>query len=117
MTPDGNDAQIRMIVGEAVKQAAALAQEQREGGLRAQATMVEKVVGAALIALVLWVGVTVQNTDKRVAVIESQIKNVAEGRYTSGDASRDQQIMREQLEALRARVTALEGYHREGGSR
>ena len=115
MPEAGNEAQIRLIVEEAVKQANALAQKEREGGLRSQATMVEKVVGAALIALVLWVGVTVQSTDKRVAVIEATLRNVTEGRYSSTEAIKDQKILTGEIDALRQRVGRLEAYHEAGG--
>lgn len=113
MTADGNSAQIRQVIEEAVKQANSLARSDRQDdesrGLRAQLTMTEKVVGACLIALIAWVGVTVQSTDKRVAVIEARLSGVTEGRYSISDAARDQQIVAAQMEALSQRVSTLEG--------
>lgn len=117
--PDGNDAHIRQIVELAVKSANKIAQTENdarddareERGLRAQLSMTEKVVGACLIALLGWVGFTVQGTDKKVAVIEARLSSAMEGRYTTSDASRDQQIQQQQIDSLDQRIDRLENYH------
>ena len=78
---------------------------------RWQFSMIEKVVGASVIALLCWMAVTVQTTATRVAVIEAKLSAATEDRYTSTDAARDTQLTAARLEALGARVSVLEKRH------
>ena len=104
--PDGNAEQVRAIIEQTVS-----AMDSREGRERAQLTMIEKVVGACVIALLGWVGFTVQGTDKRVAVIEAKLSTVTENRYSSTDAERDKEIITERIDGLAQRVSTLETKH------
>ena len=103
---DGNAEQVRAIVEQVVS-----VMEARVGRERAQLTMIEKVVGACVIALLAWVGATVQATDKRVAVIEARLSTATEGRYSAAEASRDKEILLGRIELLSQRVSTLEKKH------
>lgn len=70
--------------------------------------LVEKAVGAVMIALMIWVGTTTQQTATRVAVIEAKLSLATENRYTSIDAERDKEIIIGRIEALENRVNKFD---------
>lgn len=90
-------------------------QDQPDNGreMRWQLSLVEKVVGSSIIALLAWMAITTQQTATRVAVIEAKLTAVQDGRYTVSDATRDRETIRVELRSLEARIVRLEGKHGE----
>jgi len=115
--PDGNELQTSAIMAgvadAAVARYAATHPEPAHtppaSSSHIELSMTHKVFLALIIAGLMWMGATVQQTAVKVAVIESELKTTATDRYTGSEASRDLRRVDSDLEAIRLRLTALEG--------
>jgi hypothetical protein len=74
-----------------------------------QRTLMEKVIGTCIIALLGWTALTVQTTSTKVAVIEARLQLMPSDQYSSRDADRDNSMIEEKLKTLSARIDRLEG--------
>ena len=75
---------------------------------RWQFSMVEKVVGGTVLALLGWMALTTQATATKVAVIEARISMMATDPYNASDAQKDRATLEERINANTNRIAALE---------
>jgi len=72
---------------------------------RWQFTMIEKVVGAAIIGLLAWMALTVQQTNVDVAVIKEQLASADRHRFTNEEGKR----LGDRIQRVEERVEIIEG--------
>lgn len=76
--------------------------------------MVQKAIGTILMALIGWIGWTVNDTSTRIAVMESQMNGLLDSagdRYTATQAATDKTANITRLVAIERRLERLEDKH------
>lgn len=81
---------------------------EKEAVSRWQFSVIEKVIGGTVLALLGWMALTTQNTATKVAVIEARISMMALDPYSASDAGKDRASLEERINANTNRITALE---------
>ena len=75
---------------------------------RWQFSVIEKVIGGTVMALLGWMALTTQATATKVAVIEARISMMALNPYNATDAAKDRASLEERISANTNRIAALE---------
>lgn len=105
---DGNDAQIRLIITEAVRQANELhSQDDPLSKLSPMEKGIAAIITAIVLGMLAWTVNTTNDTAKKVAVIESQMDTI---RASAGDGHRATEARQHEREFER-RVSRLEAAH------
>lgn len=75
--------------------------------MRWQLSIVEKVIGGAIIGLLGWTTLTVQSIDKKIAVTQVQVEMLSQFRYTAQDADRDRKLTDQRFESQQKEINDL----------
>lgn len=83
-------------------------------GKDVELTLIQKAIGTTVMALIGWIGWTVNDTATRIAVMESQMAGLIDSagdRYTSTQAASDKAAANARDAAMERRLERLESKH------